>query len=237
MRVSQHFLFIIIAAITSSRLLFATATTCSETSTCTMSSHELMYFDGAGRAESIRILLYAAGVPFTDTRFKGAEWPTIKPTTPLGSVPVLKIDGIQHCQSVALMRYAAKLAGFYPEDPLEALAVDEIVDSINELMGLAPRSKDPEEFKKLRSEFQETTMKKFSDFIESIIQRNGGKLVVGKSVTMADIAVSQTVKSIESGSWDHIDSKFFASYPGMIAATEAVGGNEKIVAYYASKQE
>jgi glutathione S-transferase len=237
MRVSQYLLSIVITAVTSSQLLFATAATCSETSTCTMSSHEVMYFDGAGRAEAIRILLHAGGVPFTDTRFKGADWPTIKPTTPLGSVPVLKIDGTMHCQSVALMRYAAKLAGFYPEDPLEALAVDEIVDSVNELMGLAPRSKDPEEYIKLRKEFQETTMKKFSDFIESIIQRNGGKVVVGKGVTMADIAVSQTVKSVESGSWDHVDSTFFSSYPGMMASTEAVGENEKVVAYYASKQE
>jgi len=54
---------------------------------------------GAGRAETIRILLHAAGVDFEDTRFSGPEWPEIKPTTPLGFVPVLKVDDVPYCQS------------------------------------------------------------------------------------------------------------------------------------------
>lgn len=101
--------------------------------------HELLYFDGAGRAETIRIALHAGGVDFTDTRFAGKDWPTIKPTTPLGSVPVLKVDGVMHCQSVALARYAGKLGGFYPEDPVQALIVDEAIESLNELMAVAPK--------------------------------------------------------------------------------------------------
>lgn len=64
-----------------------------------MVNYELLYFQGAGRAETIRIMLHAAGVDFKDTRFSGPEWPEIKPTTPLGSVPVLKIDNVQYCQS------------------------------------------------------------------------------------------------------------------------------------------
>lgn len=103
------------------------------------SKHELLYFDGAGRAETIRIALHAGGVDFTDTRFSGKDWPAIKPTTPLGSVPVLKVDGVSHCQSVALARYAGKLGGFYPEDPVQALNVDEAIESLNELMALAPK--------------------------------------------------------------------------------------------------
>jgi glutathione S-transferase len=62
--------------------------------------YEVIYFDAAGRAEVIRILLYAAGVAFKDTRLKGPEWKQFKPTTPLGSVPVLKIDDETFCQSL-----------------------------------------------------------------------------------------------------------------------------------------
>jgi hypothetical protein len=108
-----------------------------------------------------------------------------------------------HCRSVALTQHAAKLAGFYPE----ALAVDEIVDTINELTSKIPTSKDPEEYMKLRAEYQETTMKQYSDFIESVIQQNGGMLVTGKSVAMADIALTRMVEPIEPRSRDHIDSK------------------------------
>ena len=69
-------------------------------------SYELTYFDAAGRAEAIRVMLHAAGVEFKDTRFKGPEWPTIKPTTPLGVVPTLQIDDVTYCQSlVRPLRY------------------------------------------------------------------------------------------------------------------------------------
>jgi len=100
---------------------------------------ELIYFDGAGRAEAIRIMFHAAGVDFTDTRFSFKDWPEVKPTTPLGFVPVLKIDDQPHCQTLALMRYAAKKAGFYPADALEALVVDEVADTLNDLMSATPR--------------------------------------------------------------------------------------------------
>jgi prostaglandin-H2 D-isomerase / glutathione transferase len=63
-------------------------------------SYEVCYFDAAGRAEAIRVMLHAAGVEFKDNRLKGPDWPTIKPTTPLGAVPTLKIDDVTYCQSL-----------------------------------------------------------------------------------------------------------------------------------------
>ena len=109
-----------------------------------MSKPELLYFNFAGRAEAFRTLFHIGGVDFEDTRFSGKDWPSIKPTTPLGSVPVLKIDGLEYCQSVSLARYAAKLAGWYPEAPLDALKCDMIAESTNELTTKFPkvRSKD-----------------------------------------------------------------------------------------------
>ncbi|CAN0544128.1 unnamed protein product [Laminaria digitata] len=37
------------------------------------------------------------------------------------------MDGTDYTQSTALLRYAGKLGGLYPEDPLASLKVDEIV--------------------------------------------------------------------------------------------------------------
>jgi glutathione S-transferase len=104
-----------------------------------MSKPELLYFDTPGRAEPIRILFHIAGVDYNDARFPGNEWPTIKGTTPLGFVPVLKVDGKDYCQSNSLTRYAAKLAGWYPASELEALKCDMIAESLSELMSKAPR--------------------------------------------------------------------------------------------------
>jgi glutathione S-transferase len=200
-----------------------------------MSAHELLYFDGAGRAETIRICLHAGGVDFKDTRFKGADWPAIKPTTPLGSVPVLKVDGVTHCQSVSLARYAGKLGGFYPTDPVQALIVDEAIESLNELMAVAPKHSDPEELLKLRKEFQAGVMTKYADFFEGLIQKNGG-VGFASTPSIADLTLWGTVKSIRTGDWTGIDATFFDSYKGIVATVDSIAKNEKVVAYYASKE-
>ncbi|CAN0494639.1 unnamed protein product [Scytosiphon promiscuus] len=43
------------------------------------------------------------------------------------------MDGTKYTQSTALLRYAGKLGGTYPEDPLEALKVDEIVMMVEDV--------------------------------------------------------------------------------------------------------
>jgi prostaglandin-H2 D-isomerase / glutathione transferase len=212
----------------------AAAGTVTTPESCAAMTHEIVYFDAAGRGESLRILLHAAGIQFSDTRIKYADWYTIKPTTPLGSVPILKINGTPHVQSLALVRYAAKLAGFYPQDLLEALVVDEVLDSINELTSKAPRSPDKEEMKKLRQDFQATTMTKYADFLENIIAQNGSSLVVGQTVTVADLSMRSLVQAVATGSWDYVDAGFFNAYPGILASIKAANENEKVVAYYAS---
>ncbi|KAL3935074.1 MAG: hypothetical protein SGBAC_009338 [Bacillariaceae sp.] len=202
-----------------------------------VSAMALKYFDIAGRAEPIRILFHIAGVQYDDVRIPFKEWPDVKETTPLGFVPVLTIDGQDFCQSISLTRYAAKLAGWYPESEVDALKADMIAETVNELSGQAPRSKNEEEYKKLRKEFQEGAMKKYWTYIEGIIQENGGCFVSGDKPTYADLIVAQAVPGIQSGNWDHIDTNFFDAYPGVLATMKGVDDNEQVKAYYASKKE
>jgi hypothetical protein len=44
------------------------------------------------------------------------------------------------------------MAGFYPDDLLEALVVDESMDTCSEIMSTAPQDPDPEAKKKKRQE-------------------------------------------------------------------------------------
>ncbi len=71
------------------------------------------------------------------------------------------------------------------------------------------QSPDPEEFKKLRQEFQKDAMTKYWKYIEGIIQDNGGSLTNGNSPSYADLMIAQSIPSIQSGSWDHVDTNFF----------------------------
>ena len=53
--------------------------------------YELIYFGMNTRADAHRALLKHAKVPFDDKRITGPEWGKIKPTTPCGGAPTLKI--------------------------------------------------------------------------------------------------------------------------------------------------
>jgi hypothetical protein len=80
---------------------------------------ELIYFDIPGRGEPIRKAFKFGGIKFTDTRIAFKDWPTVKPTTSLGSVPVLKVDGtmyflLSHCKlcySCSLLHTFSRHAG------------------------------------------------------------------------------------------------------------------------------
>ena len=43
-------------------------------------SYKLTYFNGRGRAETIRMIFAQAGVAYEDVRIEGAQWPQLKPS-------------------------------------------------------------------------------------------------------------------------------------------------------------
>jgi glutathione S-transferase len=66
------------------------------------------------------------------------EFTDLKPSLPSGQLPVLEIeDGATGSkkvmdQSNAIMRYVGKLGGLYPSDPVEALEVDIVIETVEE---------------------------------------------------------------------------------------------------------
>ena len=141
----------------------------------------------------------------------------------------------------AMARYAAKLAGFYPDDPLEALAVDEAMDCMNEVVSKFPWMAATEEEKKSkREEFQKTTMKQYADFSEKKIQLAGGSSFAS-SPNVADVMLMTQVAPIESGNYDYIDKDFYAAYPGITATCktikETLMANENVAAYMKSREK
>lgn len=52
---------------------------------------------------------------------------------PFGQVPILEIDGKVIHQSMAITRYLAKLVKLVGKDDMEALEIDSVVDTVNDL--------------------------------------------------------------------------------------------------------
>ena len=56
----------------------------------------------------------------------------MKPTTPYGSLPTLQVDDDNmFAQSIAILRYVGKISGTYPTDEIDAMFVDEVVDTLH----------------------------------------------------------------------------------------------------------
>ncbi|XRB02825.1 glutathione s-transferase [Pycnococcus provasolii] len=100
-------------------------------------SLELVYFDIAGVAEKVRLAFSLGQVPFTNTKVAFDEWASIKPTTPFGQLPILKIGSdTTIAQSDAMLRYAGTLAqnkgiDLYPQDNL--LQIEEALGMTNDI--------------------------------------------------------------------------------------------------------
>ena len=58
---------------------------------------------------------------------------SLKPALPYGQLPVLEVDGVTICQSMAIARYLANEFGLAGNSSLVRAQVDEVVDVINDL--------------------------------------------------------------------------------------------------------
>ncbi|TMW58591.1 hypothetical protein Poli38472_010150 [Pythium oligandrum] len=192
---------------------------------------KLAYFPHPGRAEITRLAFIAAGIDFEDIRV--TNFPEIKSTLPLGQLPVLTVDGADFPQSMAIARYAARLGGFYPSDPLDALKVDMVVDTLQDLAGpiMEIMMRTPDE--KLKAEktkvVQEITLPLVLGFIESRVE---GKYLLGEEMSLADLYLFNILSYVVLRLFPTYD---FSAYPKTIAIVDQVKLHPRIAAYLAKK--
>lgn len=96
----------------------------------TSDSYKLSYFNIRGLAEPIRLLLIDNEIPFEDDQFEREKWAALKPSTPLGQVPILYHNSVPLAQSGAILRHLARKHGFYGSDLNEAAYIDMFYESV-----------------------------------------------------------------------------------------------------------
>jgi glutathione S-transferase len=192
---------------------------------------KLTYFQLPARGELSRLVLTFGKVPFDDARISSAEWGVLKPKTPLGKLPLLEVDGVTYSQSMAIARYAAKLGGLYPEDPLECLRTEMISETLCELfedyIDIFFHEKDEtKKAEKTVKYLKETLPAKFG-VLTSMIK---GDYFLGGQVTFADI---QLFDLFENPLGKFIPGFSAAPYPELNAIANRVKANPEIAAYLA----
>lgn len=197
----------------------------------------LTYFDSPGRAEPLRIALHIAGIPFEDRRVKFPEFAALKATLPLGSLPVLEVDGRAMAQTGAMLRYAAHLGGakLYPTDPWAAFVVDSVIDTFNDTVShaLMPSLFERELSKKIemRKAVLAGPLGASLRYVEGLLNDSAGPFLTGADLTIADIILGLTVQQYRAGVFDGLGPDVLEPYPKLRALGDAYAAHPGVVAY------
>jgi prostaglandin-H2 D-isomerase / glutathione transferase len=198
---------------------------------------KLSYFDThGGRGEPVRLALAIGGVAFEDHRFTFPQFAGIRQTTPFGQVPVMYVDGVQVTQSDSLLRYAGKLAGLYPSDPLQALLCDEVayvVEEANVKLGPTFRMSG-EEQKAARLALVNGSMPVYLGWLQTQLLARGGEYFADQRLTIADLKVFVDVRGLHSGRLDHVPTDLVEKVaPALNAHMQRIAATPAVAQYYA----
>jgi len=202
-----------------------------------MSQLKLTYFDfHGGRGEPVRLALAIGGIAFDDHRFTFAEFPEVRKTAPFGQVPTLEVDGAVITQCDSILRYAGKLAGLYPTDPLQALLCDEVMYVVEEsTVRLGPTFRmTGEEQKAARLALVKGSMPVYLQWLEKQLLARGGEYFADKRLTVADLKVFVDVRGLNSGRLDHVPTDLVEQVaPALNAHMKRIAALPAVQAYYA----
>ena len=179
-----------------------------------------------------------AGVPFEDHRLTFPEFGALKAegALPLGSVPVLTVDGQPITQTAAMLRYAARIgqADLLPADPYRGLIVDSALDTFNDTLShaLVPSlfERDPAKKLAMREVFCAGPLRLACTYVEGLIALHEGPFLVGAQLTVADLVLTQQVAQIQRGHLDGVDPAVLAPYPRLLRLAAATLEDPRVVA-------
>jgi glutathione S-transferase len=205
-----------------------------------MTDYRLTYFDiDGGRAEPIRIAFHAAGVTFEDHRLSLQEFIDTRKDFRFTCIPVLEMDGKQVTQSNALTRYAGKLAGLYPDDPVQAMYCDEAMGAVEDVtyhIGATIRLQG-EALREARTKLAEGWLPTYLRGLGELLERGGGEFFADGRLTVADLKVFGLTGWLTHGALDHVPAEIVQqTAANLVDHAARVGQAPQVVAYYAARQ-
>ncbi|KAJ3399115.1 hypothetical protein HDU80_008241 [Chytriomyces hyalinus] len=212
---------------------------------------KLTYFDKRARAEPIRLALTIIGAAFEDERITSIpQWVATKPATPFGQLPVLTVTtplgSTEIAHSTAILRYVGTMPNsngprLYPEDPLEAALVDQIISQCSDFENAFRPSnaeKDMEKKLEMRANLVRNGLSPILLALDKFLVKVGeGKVYcVSDHVTIADLFLYQLVGSyttVGMGAYDGIPTSLFSEFSQIQKVVKAVKANAAVSAWEA----
>ncbi|KAM3725966.1 Glutathione S-transferase [Dirofilaria immitis] len=195
-----------------------------------MEHYKLIYFNGRGRAEVIRLLFAQANVRYEDIRITREEWSTLKPKTPYGHVPLLNVNDRTLAESHAIEKYLARKFGLLGEDEWEAAKIDEIILNLEDLMRkLLPWIHEKNDTNKVElfEKLAESDVIPFFERYEQFLKNSNSGYFVGNKVSAADFSVFNMLQIFE----DQFTPEQMKKYPKLKEFFVKIGQMPKIKAW------
>lgn len=194
---------------------------------------QLVYFDlDASRGEECRLALHVAGIPFEDVRLDRPAWTTLKPDTPWGSLPLLRVAGKGTlAQSNAILGYIGREHGLLPSDPWEAARHHAILCACEDLrVRFSPAlwERDPALRRELRETFAAGPLQ---DWARGVQGQLGAGTWFGDALGVADIKVFTIVRWFLSGVIDHVPTTCLDAFPRLVAHHDAVAAHPGVLGW------
>lgn len=200
-----------------------------------MSKPRLTYFDApVSRGEECRLALHLAGIDFDDVRINGAEWPTLKPQTPYGGLPVLELPGhAPLAHSNAILVLIGRRHGLHPADDLEAARHEGMMQHVEDLRSVvSPTIRMGDAEKKAA---REALVAGYLPVWAHAAERNilAGPFFGGEKIHVVDLKLHMAVRWFIGGKVDHIPARIFSDYPRLIGVHDAVRDHPGVKSWYA----
>ena len=204
-----------------------------------MPGYKLTYFDfDGGRGEPVRIAMHAAGIEFEDERLSFEEFGKMRHSLRFSSLPVLEIDGNVVTQSNAISRYVGKMAGLYPDDDLQALYCDEVLDALEDVNHYIVPTLflQGDELRAAREKLVAGSLTVYLKGLGQLLARGGNRYFADDHLTVADLKMLVQTRSLRSGKMEHIPTDLVERLaPNLCEHQARIEQEPEVVAYYASR--
>jgi len=191
--------------------------------------YKLKYFKVRGRAQALQYLCVANGIELDIEWVSDEDWPTVKPTTVFGQLPVFFDGDFEIAQSNAILRHVARKHGLYGKDEKEATTIDMINDTQEDFrlsyLQLIYREYDTEKENYIKSLPEKLTL------LEKALERNNGGsgFFVGSKASFVDYTIFDLLDNFTVLAPHSLDA-----FPLLKAFHGRLAADEKLAKYRAS---
>jgi len=196
--------------------------------------YKLTYFTAEAKAELIRFIFAQAEVEYQDVRIPLEDWPSLKPLTPFGHLPLLEFGGETFAGSGPIAKYVAEKHGLAGSNDVENLKIAGIKDYLDEVVLKMAREffeKDDARKKTMKKEIAES-IPQYLGTMEKKIQGNPSGWLFGTKVTYIDLYLYLTVDYMKWFNENALDG-----YPGVEKLVNSVANLPNIARWIESRPE